>query len=219
MATYVSGEAAQPLKGWHTADAGLERTPLGYASTGRGDWGQGSQPNSTANLVWSLLTALAGIGVLACMLGEWYRQLALTTDPSGVQKLSVRGSFHLMSHQYGGWRIALPIAAGAVVVLSLLAAMGWLRGPQPRWFVISMRVLALGVIGLVITALILRTPHGVHLAPPPPQTGGALSSATPTQPTVATVQVLYHLSWAGYVTLVVSIVTFLLTLPRSTRVR
>jgi hypothetical protein len=209
--------AAPVPAGWAPPDAGFRASPVGFAKAGNSEW-KGGRPGliKSGNVGWSLLRTVAAAAVVGFAFVEWYRQLVIYTTPP----ITNTTHYHLLSSQFGEWRLAIPIMAAAVALLSLSAAVMWGRALYPRAVAVITRVLSLGILGVVISALILRIPKGAPSAaqiaamnPPPPASGS--------DGVVSPVQVVYswHLSWGGWAALLAAIVLLLLSLPIAQRMR
>jgi len=85
--------------------------------------------------------------------------------PSGSSGVVVIQTLTIFDAGYGGWRIAIPFVALAALVCGIVDAL--LRGGD-RGALLSfvlLRVLVLVQIGLVVAAIVAKTPHGALANP------------------------------------------------------
>jgi len=155
-----------------------------------------------------VLAAAASGGVLAIVYNVfWYRRTLIGRQPVG--SLTVfHQSAKLMAAGYGQWRIILPIAAVACIVLSLFTAFAWHGRRYPRILVTLIRLSGFAMVGTTVAAQLARTPH---------YTGNLANALATLQSEGA--QYLYHLSVAGWYALGLAILALLCTLPVTSEMR
>jgi len=111
-----------------------------------------------------LFSCVASLVVLVASLLPWYVLRVIGTAGVTANPLNEVFHFTLTSNAFGGWRVFIPIVAGATAVVGLTSSI--LRSGDPGAVAVSMtlRVLTLLELGLVVAALVMRTPtHPLHL--------------------------------------------------------
>jgi hypothetical protein len=160
-----------------------------------------TEKRAAGNTLWMLGVALTSGGVLAIVYSiDWYRRV-VAAPPSDAPAVLYHKA-KLLAPGYGEWRLVLPIAAAALIVLSLFTALAYYRKRYPRLLVLIMRLAAFAMVGTTVAAQLARTPHY----------SGFLEQAITTAQNHG-VQFYYYLGTAGWPTLVVAIVAFACTLP------
>jgi hypothetical protein len=159
------------------------------------------EKRAAGNTFWMLGAALASGGVLALVYSiDWYRRV-VAAPPSDTPAVLYHKA-KLLAPGYGEWRLILPIAAAALIVLSLFTAVGFYRKRYPRLLVLIMRLAAFAMVGTTVAAQLARTPHY----------SGLLAQAVAAAQ-LHGVHFYYDLGTAGWPTLVLAIVAFACTLP------
>jgi hypothetical protein len=205
-------EVQAPVERWQARPTGWAVTDAGHAYAGdvarHAPWAPPQEEHGAGNAVWMLLAALTAGGVLAVVYKVyWYRRLVLVQATVGTPVLLHHPAM-LLDPGYGQWRLVIPIAAAALIGLSLFSAVAWWRQRYP-WLVVQlMRLAAFAMVGTTVAAQIARTPkysgllqHAVNVA----QARGAVYS--------------YNLSVAGWYCLIIAVVALLFTFPVTSRIR
>lgn len=154
----VAGLSTDPVRtGWSPRNPSLvysaaEMAELEGTRTGRPD---PTDRRGSGNVVWCLITMVLAGATLYCTSRIWYTMTAShpwnhTLNPALLEPR------RLLAHGYGGWRIVVPVLAGAVTVLAPIGALVWTRRRYPRPFVYTVRILAGFLIAAVITTLVVR---------------------------------------------------------------
>jgi uncharacterized membrane protein YvlD (DUF360 family) len=102
-----------------------------------------------------VFASLASLVVLLATFLPWYAITPAPRPPLLGSQLTI------VDLGYGGWRWAIPAVAVAALVLGVVDA---LIRPAQRFAVLSffaLRVLVLALLGLVIAAVVVHTPHHV----------------------------------------------------------
>jgi len=190
------------LPGWSGPAGGLRSAGevLAPVEGGRALAGPGADAHAATNLLWSAGTALAALAVLVLSLHVWYVAHAVVTG--GPVSVSLRAPARLLGPAYGGWRVAVPVLAGAEILLAMVAAAIWGTRRQSRPYLAVQRVVAFAAVGVIVASLTLRVPSMAGL------TGSSLDRGT-----LAGLEVSFHLTVGAWLALVASVVAFACTLP------
>ncbi len=108
----------------------------------------------------AVFVSLASAVVLVATFLPWY-DVTPPASPSGRALSALTGPLTILDHGFGGWRFAIPVVALAAVVIGVADAL--IRAGQRGALLsfVALRMLVLAQLGLVIAAIVARTPYGL----------------------------------------------------------